>query len=180
MANDEHVASLKQGVAAWNKWRDANPDIKPDLRRADLRQANLSGAKLSQAELGGAELTRSNLSRAKLGGAYLRGTCLFEADLTEADLSGADLSRAALVHADLTDADLTRCRIYGLSAWGLTLKDAKQQNLVITPPGEPEITVDNIEVAQARCPASAVGADNWLRRSGRRPPDQTRRYPRSF
>ena len=49
---------------------------------------------------------------------------------------------------DLTGADLTGCRIYGVSAWGLKLEGAKQQNLVITPADEPEITVDNIEVAQ--------------------------------
>ena len=36
MANDEHVALLKQGVAAWNAWRDENPDIRPDLSGADL------------------------------------------------------------------------------------------------------------------------------------------------
>jgi len=35
-----------------------------------------------------------------------------------------------------------------VSAWGLKLEGAKQQNLVITHPREPEITVDNIEVAQ--------------------------------
>ena len=28
MANDEHVAILKKGVAAWNAWRDENPDIR--------------------------------------------------------------------------------------------------------------------------------------------------------
>ena len=49
---------------------------------------------------------------------------------------------------DLTGADLTGCRIYGVSAWGLKLEGTKQQNLVITPADEPEITVDNIEVAQ--------------------------------
>jgi hypothetical protein len=27
MANDEHVALLKKGVAAWNEWRDENPGI---------------------------------------------------------------------------------------------------------------------------------------------------------
>jgi hypothetical protein len=43
---------------------------------------------------------------------------------------------------------LTGCRIYGVSAWGLKLDGAKQQDLVITPENEPEITVDNIEVAQ--------------------------------
>ena len=49
---------------------------------------------------------------------------------------------------DLTGADLTGCRIHGVSAWGLKLERAKQQNLVITRENEPEITVDNIEVAQ--------------------------------
>jgi hypothetical protein len=52
------------------------------------------------------------------------------------------------VRTDLTGADLTGCRIYGVSAWELTLETTKQQNLVITSENEPEITVDNIEVAQ--------------------------------
>jgi hypothetical protein len=56
--------------------------------------------------------------------------------------------QAALVETDLMGADLTGCRIYGIAAWGLKLDGAKQQNLVITDEGEPEITVDNIEVAQ--------------------------------
>jgi hypothetical protein len=47
------------------------------------------------------------------------------------------------------EADLTGCRIYGISAWKLKLDETtKQQNLVITAPGEPKVTVDNIEVAQ--------------------------------
>jgi len=52
------------------------------------------------------------------------------------------------VDTDLTGADLTGCSVHGVSAWGLKLDDAKQQNLVITRPDEPTITVDNIEVAQ--------------------------------
>src|SRR5215510_11219760 len=74
MANDEHVALLKQGVDAWNAWRRYNPDIRPDLS-----EANLSGADLRRAHLYGANLTR--------------------ADLSEADLSGADLRRADLSEA---------------------------------------------------------------------------------
>jgi hypothetical protein len=38
--------------------------------------------------------------------------------------------------------------VLDVSAWGLKLNEAKQQNLLITPKNEPEITVDNIEVAQ--------------------------------
>jgi hypothetical protein len=53
-----------------------------------------------------------------------------------------------LINVDFTGADLTGCRVHGVSAWGLKLEGAKQQNLIITPRDEPQITVDNIEVAQ--------------------------------
>jgi uncharacterized protein YjbI with pentapeptide repeats len=124
------------------------------LRQADLMGANLSGANLSGADLSGAMLVRAggdteaNLSGANLSGATLYGALLVGANLREANLSGADLSSANLVEADLTDADLTGCRIYGVSAWGVKLERANQQNLLITPESQPEITVDNIEVAQ--------------------------------
>jgi hypothetical protein len=173
MANDEHVALLKQGVAAWNAWRDENPDIRPDLFGANLIGAYLGGANLSGADLVGAnftgaylgganlsgaylgganlswaDLVGANLTGAYLGGANLSGAYLVGANLMGANLSGAYLERAALVDADLAGADLTGCRIYGISAWGLKLEGAKQKNLVITRKDEPEITVDNIEVAQ--------------------------------
>ena len=72
MANDEHVALLKQGVDAWNKWREANPDILLDLRRADLSGANLSWADLYRAKLSEAHLSGADLSEANLIGADLR------------------------------------------------------------------------------------------------------------
>src|SRR5262245_7884798 len=54
------------------------------------------------------------------------------------------------IRPDLTGAllDGTGCRVHGVSAWGLKLERAKQQNLIITYENEPAITVDNIEVAQ--------------------------------
>ena len=60
----------------------------------------------------------------------------------------ASLLGANLVEANLRGADLTGCRIYGASAWGVKLDETKQRNLIITNLHEPEITVDNIEVAQ--------------------------------
>ena len=169
MANDKHVALLKQGVDAWNKWRDENRGIIPDLytahlRGADLVGANLSGADLSGADLRGANLSGADLSRANLSLASLSRANLERADLLEAQLRGANLDGAnldgavlrvanlqgaTLMNTDLTDADLTGCRIYGVSAWGLRPPEsAKQRNLIITPEDEPAITVDNIEVAQ--------------------------------
>ena len=133
MANEEHVAILKKGVAAWNEWRRENPDIRPNLSGANLRRAHLYGADLSRADL-----SRADLSEAGLSGA----------DLSGADLSRADLSEAPLVSADLTGANLTGSRVYGVSVWRSKLEGAKQQNLVITRIDEPQITVDHIEVAQ--------------------------------
>ena len=52
MANEEHVALLKQGVDAWNAWRQSNPDVGPDLIQAYLSGADLSGADLSEAFVG--------------------------------------------------------------------------------------------------------------------------------
>jgi hypothetical protein len=161
MANDEHVAILKRGVATWNAWRDENPAdlrfaclakaklfkadlFKADLSRADLFKADLRRANLREARLCEAKLIWADLRRANLSAADLRWT-----DLTFAKLSGGRLVTARLVETDLTGADLTGCWVYGASAWSLGLKGAKQQNLIITQSeSEPKITVDNLEVAQ--------------------------------
>jgi len=89
MATKEHLAILRQGVEAWNRWREKNPTIGPDLSVADLIRANLSGANLSTADLSVADLSGANLM-----GADLRGANLGVADLSGANLNGADLSGA--------------------------------------------------------------------------------------
>jgi uncharacterized protein YjbI with pentapeptide repeats len=138
-------ANLPQAGLNWANLRGAN------LSYAGLSGANLSYANLAEANLCGADLranlSRANLTRANLSGADLRGADLSEANLTRADLSWAILG-ANLSGADLTEANLTRCRVYAISAWNLKLEGTKQQDLVITPDNEREITVDNIEVAQ--------------------------------
>jgi hypothetical protein len=125
-----------------------------DLRGADLREANLRVAKLREADLSGTDLSATDLRGADLKGARLRSVDLNAADLTQADLCGADLNGsnligAVLVRTNLADADLRGCLVYGISAWNVKLSaDTKQQDLVITPPDEPAVTVDDLEVAQ--------------------------------
>src|ERR1700726_704141 len=91
MPNDEHVAMLARGAAAWNEWR-ADHDETPDLSRAGLGGLDLSGFDLSEADLRGADLRGTNLSGANLSGAHLDGANLFKAVLDGADLAGAFLN----------------------------------------------------------------------------------------
>ena len=74
MANEEHLAILKKGVDAWNRWRREHRGILPNLMAANLRD--------------------KDLRRADLVGANLNGTDLRGANLGSADLLGADLSEA--------------------------------------------------------------------------------------
>lgn len=118
------------------------------LSFADLSEADLSGAFLNDTTLNNANLFRAHFNNADLSGARLREAILTFADLSGANLSGANLSGATLVDTNLTGAILTGCFIYGISAWNVQLEGVKQDNLIITPPGEPTITVDDLEVAQ--------------------------------
>jgi hypothetical protein len=119
------------------------------LNGAVLSKANLSEANLSEAVLDGANLSRANLSGATLYEADLSGANLRSANLSGADLSGANLNRTELIGTDISGANLTGSSIYGIAAWDVKLtSDTRQENLIITPPDEPVITVDNIKVAQ--------------------------------
>jgi pentapeptide repeat protein len=141
MANDEHVAILRKGVAAWNAWRDENPDTFPDLSEANLsmwklNRANLSRASLRMASLLGTYLNGASLSKADLSGAKLMEASLILANLTSADLNGADLSKANLreanfyevnlsganlYRADLSVANLSGANLYGADLWSALL-----------------------------------------------------------
>jgi uncharacterized protein YjbI with pentapeptide repeats len=143
------------------------------FNEASLREANLGAASLQDACLDGAFLTRAELRNADLRNARLRNADLSEAllgyaDLEGADLSGADLNQASLNQTNLTGANLCRTnlteatlirtrvdraiasssRVYGINVWDLAGEFAEQEDLTVTHPGQPDITVDNIRVAQ--------------------------------
>jgi hypothetical protein len=102
-----------------------------DLLDANLSDANLNGAKTHRGD--------SHRREPQCGEPHRRGPqgCRSRED-------------------GLTGADLTGCRIHGVSAWALKLETNKQQNLVITDVDEPDITVDNIEVARSSISCSTT------------------------
>jgi hypothetical protein len=115
------------------------------LERASLRKARLSAARLMEADLRGADLTDADLA-----GADLQEANLADADLRGVNLRGANLERANLVRARLQGANLSGSRVYGVSAWDVEVdeNDELRRDLIVTPVGQPDVTVDNIEVAQ--------------------------------
>jgi hypothetical protein len=126
MPNPDHLAKLKEGVEAWNRWRSERPDVGIDLSETDLTEANLRGMNLRAAGLFGtdlvaadlrgcviewADLRQANLSRAVLQGASLHGAALDHANLTGADLRRTELREAKLIGTELANADLSEARI---------------------------------------------------------------------
>ena len=107
MANSEHLERLQQGAEVWNRWREKDPGIIPDLS-----EANLSGFNLSKFFLSRVNLSRANLSRANLYDVDLSKSILSHADLSQASLSEADLSEANLYRADLSRASLDLANLY--------------------------------------------------------------------
>ena len=96
MANAEHLALVRQGAAATNKFVSENKGVPLDLSGADLSGLSLQGCNLAEANLAGANLSGSDLRQCILGGADLRGANMRDADVTD----------AALHRAKIQDADL--------------------------------------------------------------------------
>jgi uncharacterized protein YjbI with pentapeptide repeats len=122
--NEEHLNIYREGVTAWNQWREANPYIQPDLSSASLDSgadyigANFSYAILYQATFAdgtfrGADFDHADLRGANMSYADLRGANMSYADLTEAKLTEAKLNGTNLSQADLSQADLYGAHIFG-------------------------------------------------------------------
>lgn len=130
--NEAHAYLLNQGIDVWNNWRQAYPEIEPDLRninlsgmsltgvifektdltRANLKRANLYRANLNQVNLCNADLDLATLSRANLQRANLSGATLISGNLILADLRGANLSRARLNLAEMTGCRLRQANLH--------------------------------------------------------------------
>ena len=114
------LKSGREGVTAWNSWRDAaakGSAVGPiDFRSVDLRGADLSSANLQGVDFTGAQLTRANLSNATLTQALF-----VDADLALANLSASDLTGASFFRANLTLSDLSHAQLEAVLFAGTVL-----------------------------------------------------------
>ena len=135
MAQPQHLKVMneaieKHDIAIWNRWRQENPDVRPDLSgsdfvRADLKNAALNSVILKEANLRGTDLSQADLSRSDLNGANLVRTHLTSANLTEADFNKANLCEANLSDANLCEANFSNANLLGALLHGADLNKAQ-------------------------------------------------------
>jgi uncharacterized protein YjbI with pentapeptide repeats len=172
VADETHIAKLREGVESWNKWRvdvwnkwraefsEVPPELsvayltEPDLSGANFSKADLSGADLSKADLSGANFSKANLSEADLCIANLTGANLSEANLmnavlTEANLSQANLTEANLSGAYLNSANCSEANLYEASLFSTNLRGANlsKANLVRAVLSNPDFLEANLSEA---------------------------------
>lgn len=140
MANEEHLAILRQGVHVWNNWRMKNPEVIPDLSSADfsstifpedsdLFEINFSKANLVQTKFVETDLIEADFSEANLDGAnfsrsILSGAILNRANLQSVTFLGTKLNKAKLNYTNLLNSDLSKAKLVRASLCGSNLNNS--------------------------------------------------------
>ncbi len=147
MADKQHLAWLREGVAAWNQ-RRANIPFRPDLSNIDL--APRSGASVSERfamdqsspllnfdgyfDLSGIDLSYGFLARLIADSLISRESDFTNSILTWARLRDADLWRSKFDNAKLPGADLSRADLTGTRLWTADLFTTRAQLDYSSPP----------------------------------------------
>lgn len=181
MANQEHLAKLKEGVGAWNAWRAQHRAVRPDLTQADLDGADLRGADLRSVMLTRARLVEAHLDEAcliesGLKGSMLSGAFLPGADLRLANLHGADLTEAHLMVSNLSGARLTDARLNGANLRLATLRSTSLGNANLARARLGGTTLADLDLSETmgldlveHTQPSTIGLDTIYRSRGRIP-----------
>ncbi|HEV7905879.1 MAG TPA: toll/interleukin-1 receptor domain-containing protein [Pyrinomonadaceae bacterium] len=124
MANEEHLRILKQGVDTWNKWRQSNPEINPDLSNTDLSKSALCNANLNSVDFTGANLSDVFFEQSLFGKANLSSSLVYNADFKKADLLRAKFHDAIIYLTDFTEARLAGVEFTRARLWEADFRNA--------------------------------------------------------
>lgn len=113
MAYPEHAARIREEIGDWNRWREENPWITPDLSLENLEGLALEEINLERANLFRTNLGHTRFCRANLRGAIMAESLLQSADLGEADLRGANVRQSRTEGANLRKANLEGTSFFG-------------------------------------------------------------------
>jgi len=188
MANPQHLAIFKQGVQAWNAWREENPTVHPDLSDAklddiDMRFAHLDGvnfrlSKLNRIDFAFASLREADFREAELGLASVDGDGVSPPlNLSVTDLQGADFRQASFWLVDFASADLRGVRfgearfigiklngadLRGCNLQGVALKQAELMNADLSSADLSGVSLEYADLFQTNVSdAILFGVDLW-------------------
>ena len=172
MPNDDQVRILELGISAWNEWRQANPNVKPNLAEADLRGLDVARydhnyfLEIDQAryeaenEMRTSEWHTAEEEEIVVDDSYWPsdlpyGFDLNNADLTDARLDGANFSgasfaRANLKYAHLDGADLSDSSFEGANLHHASLQGVNLSFANLTRANLISVALDNANLFQVR------------------------------
>ena len=137
--NKRHFNVLNRGVKSWNRWREKNYMVIPQLAGAKPKKEYLDEVDFNHADLRGSYLQNKSLRASNLRGADLKGANLSNVDLVDSDLTGADLSGANLTRVNLTNANL----------WGANLSEAIIVDGILCNANFKEANLSNADLSHA-------------------------------
>ena len=132
--NPEHLKVIldainKKDISIWNRWREANREIIPDLKGIylcgdDFEEECLIGVNFYNTDLKFAALHKANLIRSNLSKANLFSSDLSYSNLYNVNCKESTISESNLIHADLKEADLRDADLHGSVIMGTNLSKA--------------------------------------------------------
>lgn len=161
MANPKHVAILEQGVEVWNKWREENREIRPDLSEISFDSENFTLYNFS-----GIDLTNTSIKKCNLIGAKL-GKWIFSSDILTPSGLGVFTSQGVIME----DTAFIESVISNLIIDSPVTSNVKFQNCRIS--GSTFINLDfrqiqGLETTRHRGP-SFIGIDCFYKSQGKIP-----------
>jgi uncharacterized protein YjbI with pentapeptide repeats len=142
MFNEEHLTILRQGVEAWNKWREENPKVIPNLSQVNfdrrlfedtiLYRINVLGVNLPGINFANTDISRSNLTGANFNKANLSGANFSKANLAGTQLIDANLSGSQFTMANLVGSQLARANLQATDFCGANLSGAELIQATLT------------------------------------------------
>jgi hypothetical protein len=172
VANEEHLKILKQGVKVWNRWREDNPEIKPDLSGTELYKLNLEGANLNSTNLLDTSISDCNLSNINLNTARLERSTLFNVRLVEANLRGSMIFHTNFnLLSNLEKAILANTQISNVKFYSTNLENTDFSNAVMW-----QNSFSNVDLSLAKglesvghLNSSTIGIDTLYKSAGKIP-----------
>ncbi|WP_019505238.1 pentapeptide repeat-containing protein [Pleurocapsa sp. PCC 7319] len=149
--NKRHLNVLNKGVKSWNRWREKNYRIIPQLAGVKPKEDYLDEIDLYHADLRGSYLENKSLRASNLRGIDLSGANLSNADLSDADLLGANISGANLTGIDLTNANL----------WGANLSEAILVDAILCNANFKEANLSNADLTHADMRGAILNQANF-------------------